>query len=261
VARERDLVAALRAELAAVEPARACCRRAERAGLGAAATGRARTPGIARLAVRLEEPSAAEVPFAWDRAADHCRVAWLRGRFLAAGSLSVAPGRTHLELVVPVDEAPELVARMAGLGLPASWRIRRGRGVVSVKRRQTVLDLLRRAGASAAALELELADVTAALRGHLNRVVNADAANVARSVAAADRQCQAIEALLASGRLDGEPRHVQDVALLRRSVPEASITDLAATLGASRPRVQRALERIEALAERTEAAARGADVG
>ena len=46
--------------------------------------------------------------FAWARAAEHCRVAWLRGRFLARGSLSLAGGRTHLEFVVAPDEAPVL---------------------------------------------------------------------------------------------------------------------------------------------------------
>ncbi|MEO7118115.1 MAG: hypothetical protein ABIZ34_04000, partial [Candidatus Limnocylindrales bacterium] len=122
--RERDLVAALRAELAAIEPARACCRRAERAGLGTAATGHARSPAVARLAVRLEighvrsrYPDGSDHPsvsggFDWGRAADHCRLAWLRGRFLAHGSLSLAPGGMHLEFVVPVEEAASLTERV-----------------------------------------------------------------------------------------------------------------------------------------------------
>ena len=46
-------------------------------------------------------------------AADHCRLAWLRGRFLARGSLSLAGGRTHLEFVVDPAEAPILAARLA----------------------------------------------------------------------------------------------------------------------------------------------------
>ena len=56
--------------------------------------------------------------FDWDRAADHCRAAYLRGRFLVRGSLSVTAGRYHLEFVVPVDEAPVLAARLAAAGPP-----------------------------------------------------------------------------------------------------------------------------------------------
>ena len=60
-ATDRDLVAGLRAELAAIEPARRCCRAAERAGLGAAALGHARTPLLARLAVRLEDADGRDI--------------------------------------------------------------------------------------------------------------------------------------------------------------------------------------------------------
>jgi hypothetical protein len=58
---ERDLVLALRAELAAIDPSRPCDREAERAGLEPA--GRRRDPTLARLAVRLARP---------DSAADTC---------------------------------------------------------------------------------------------------------------------------------------------------------------------------------------------
>ena len=99
---ERDLVTALRAELAAIDPARACDRAAEAVGLGTDAV--ARDGPAARLAVRLrrtttDDPAIGD--FDWASAADHCRSAWLRGRFLARGSLSLAGGRTHLEFVVP----------------------------------------------------------------------------------------------------------------------------------------------------------------
>ena len=112
---ERDLVLALRAELAAIDPSRACDREAERAGLEPA--GRRRDPSLARLAVRLarreDAPTAA---FEWATRPDHCRMAWLRGRFLSQGSLSFANGRTHLELVVDPAEAKTLAGHLAVAG-------------------------------------------------------------------------------------------------------------------------------------------------
>jgi DNA-binding transcriptional regulator WhiA len=246
---ERDLVAAVRAELAAVEPARGCCRAAERAGLGRAAHGRARSPVVGRLAVRLDE-SGADAPFDWSRAADHCRISFLRGLFLAHGSLSLAGGRTHLEFVVEPSELDVIAARLDELGLPASTRVRRGRGVLTWKSAETVLTFLRRAGGRAATLELEARFVTRSLRGHLNRVLNAENANLQRSVATARRQLAEIEALDAAGRLATLPASVRAVAAARRRAPEQTFTQIAEELGTSRALVQRAFEHIEAAALR-----------
>src|SRR5689334_16572377 len=80
---DRDLVLALRSELAAIDPARPCDRAAEASAL---LLGRRRGPAgdppLARLVVRLAREREPETPdaataFDWDRAAEHCRVAWL----------------------------------------------------------------------------------------------------------------------------------------------------------------------------------------
>ena len=151
---ERDLVTALRDELAAIDPSRPCDRVAEVDGLGPAPTGReASVARLAHPARAVGEGECRRRPFAWDSAAEHCHAAWLRGRFLARGSLSLAGGRTHLEFVVEPAEAPELAARLTEFGLPVSWRIRRGRGVVTSKNGEAVGTFLRRIGASGALLE------------------------------------------------------------------------------------------------------------
>jgi len=248
---ERDLVTALRNELAAIDPARPCDRLAEAAGLGPDVSNR--EPAVTRLAHRLRRATEAEdaVPaaFDWETAADHCRTAWLRGRFLARGSLSLAGGRTHLEFVVPPDEALTLAAGLESIGLPASWRLRRGRGVVTWKSGESVGMFLRRIGAAGALLELEARQVSRALRGELNRVLNAESANLQRAVAAAGRQLDAIEQLDADGRLADQPYVVRVVADARRETPEATLGELAERLELHRSAVQRALERIERLAE------------
>ena len=256
---DRDLVLALRAELAAIDPSRPCDRRAEAAGLavdpgGRGRVGRREAP-VARLLVRLGRdaadgaaPVAGLAAFDWDAAAEHCRLAWLRGLFLARGSLSLSGGRTHLEFVVAPDDGPILAQRVMEAGLPASWRIRRGRGVVTWKNGDTIGLFLRRIGASAALLEVEARQVSRALRGDLNRVLNAESANLQRSVAAAGRQVAAIEELTASGELAEQPFTVRAVAEARRETPEATLTELAERLQLHRSAVQRALDRIERLA-------------
>ncbi len=251
---ERDLVEALRAEVAAIDPSRPCDRRAESAGLEGALIGRRAV--VDRLLVRLRrsgrpgrsgQPATGPAEFDWDSAPDHCRTAWLRGRFLARGSLSLASGRTHLEFVLGADEAPILAARLAEVGLPASWRVRRGRGVVTWKSADTVGTFLRRIGAIGALLELEARQVSRALRGELNRVLNAESANLQRAVGAAGRQLAAIDLLEADGRLQAQPYTVRLVAFGRRETPEATLGELADRLVLHRSAVQRALERIERL--------------
>jgi DNA-binding protein WhiA len=262
---ERDLATTLRAELAAIDPPRRCCRRAETIGLMGAYEPRRRT--IARLELRLRrlaETEAATVAatavagdraaaapnavFDWAGAAEHCRTAFLRGLFLAHGSLSLASGRTHLEFVVAGEEAEPLARHLGELGLPGSWRLRRGRGVVTWKSSETVGTFLRMVGGGAALLELESRQVSRSVRGDINRVINAESANLQRAVAAAARQLEAIDTVEADGRLAKQSNTVRLVADTRREIPEATFTELAERLQMHRSAVQRALDRIEFLA-------------
>ena len=252
---DRDLVLAIRSELAAIDPNRPCDRRAEAIAL--AGIDVARDGPVARLLLRLARERAATsltaaadgvAAFDWEASAEHCRLAWLRGLFLARGSLSLAGGRTHLEFVVERTDAPALARRLADAGLPASWRIRRGRGVVTWKSAEHVVTFLGRIGAGPGLLELEARQVSRTLRGELNRVLNAESANVSRSVLAAGRQIAAIEQLEADGTLAKEPYTVRLVADARRDTPEATISELAERLQVHRSAVQRALERLERLA-------------
>ena len=259
---ERDLVEALRAELAAIDPPRRCCRAAESAGLAGAFEPRRRP--IARLTLRLGRDRSGEgtaepggpvrepAPFEWARAAEHCRTAYLRGRFLAHGSLSLASGRTHLEFVLPPDEARSLSEWLGQLEMPATWRLRRGRGVVTWKSVETVVTFLKVVGGGASLLELEARQVSRSVRGDLNRVINAESANLGRAVAASARQIEAIDALEADGRLAEQPYTVRQVADARREEPEATFTELAERLGLHRSAVQRAVERVERLALHTD---------
>jgi hypothetical protein len=241
---ERDLVAALWAELAAIEPARRCDRIAERAGLGVEAHGRARTPAIGRLAVRLDDGGGAEA-FDWQTAAIHCRVAYLRGLLLAHGSLSISAAGTHLELVVPGGALTTTASRLGELGFAAGTRLRRGRGVLTWKDADQIIGLLRRLGSTAAAMEIETKLLGRSLRGHMNRVVNAESANLRRAVDAAHRQLEHIDTLERNNGLRRLSRRTRKVVAARRRAPEATFGELASAVGLSRGQVQRAFYELE----------------
>jgi DNA-binding protein WhiA len=241
---DRDLVRAIRAELAAIEPARRCDRRALRAGLGQTEPRQGSRP-IGRVLVRLAAEGNEAPEFEWAAAAGHCRWAYLRGLFLGHGSLSLAGGRIHLEFVVPVEQMEAVSRQLADIGLPANGRVRRGRGVLTWKGSEPVISFLRRAGGTAALLELETLLVTRSLHGQLNRAINAESANLRRSVASSRRQLASIEVLSATGELERLPRPIRSVANARVNAPEASLTELARSLGTSRGVVQRGLDQLE----------------
>jgi hypothetical protein len=113
---------------------------------------------------------------------------------------------------------------------------------------ETVVTFLKVIGGGASLLELEARQVSRSVRGDLNRVINAESANLGRAVAASARQVEAIDVLEADGRLAAQPYTVRLVADARREEPEATFTELAERLGLHRSAVQRAVERIERLA-------------
>ncbi len=86
------------------------------------------------------------------------------------------------------------------------------------KEAETVISLLRRLGASAATLEIETRLLSRSLRGHMNRVVNAESANVRRAVEAAHRQLAAIEELERSNGLRKLSRRTRRVATARQAL-------------------------------------------
>ena len=116
------------------------------------------------------------------------------------------------------------------------------------KSAESVGTFLRRIGAGGALLELEARQVSRALRGELNRVLNAESANLQRAVSAAGRQLDAIATLESDGRLAEQSDTVRAVAAARRETPEATLSELAERPGLHRSAVQRSLERIETLA-------------
>ena len=257
---EADLVASIRHELAAIRPARTCCIQAELAALGD--SGRRVDVSLARavheLGTELSQRGAAR---AWvgsprsqaegcaadlgsARSAQHCRLALLRGRLLARGSLSLASGSVHLEINVSSAEATHL-ARLTELDqLGGHRRERRGKGLLVWKGRDVLIDLLRRLGATAAVAEMEARSIGREVRGSLNRSVNAETANLTRAVHAGIRQARACTVALEEELLQAESLHAR-VARARSAAPDATLAELAVELELARSTVQRALAEIE----------------
>lgn len=277
----------VKGELARIQPARACCRRAELAGLLHGARGEAlRTldHATARTTVLLATsldiragmprsvaPGAEPRPgrrhhlsvdisradlghWAWVEAAACDRRAFLRGLLLGCGSLSFSASGPHVEFVVrDTAAADEIEHRLADMELRSLRSVRRGHHVVYLKGLDGIVTLLGLAGANRGVLELESQRVGSDVRARLNRVLNAEEANLGRTVRAADRQLAAIDRLERHGSLVRLTPALRDTAAARRRMPDADLDALASALGEGRSAVNHRLRRLVAIAaEQTE---------
>ncbi len=117
-----------------------------------------------------------------------CRAAYLRGAFVAAGSVSAPRAPGHLEIRAPEPEGAQLVRRVANAdGVALQVSARRGHAVAYAKSKQTIRELLAHMGAHDAVLSLDEAEVISRTRERANRATNCDEANLARQGDGGDR--------------------------------------------------------------------------
>ena len=157
-----------------------------------------------------------------------CRTAFLRGAFLAGGSVTDPEKRYHLELDTGHAQASrEVAALLTEMGfLPHSVR-RGGSSVIYFKPSEHIEDLLTTIGAPAAAMDIMTAKVDKEIRNGANRAMNCDMANVNKTIDAALEQKNAIQRLQENGRLERLPEKLRQTALLRLQYPEMSLSQLA----------------------------------
>jgi DNA-binding protein WhiA len=173
-----------------------------------------------------------------------CRRTYLRGLFLAGGSVSAGPSGYLLEIRPPRGEATRARAVLKREGFAPRVRVRRGRQVLMLRGGDEIASFLRHAGAGETLLRFETRRVSREMRGRTNAIVNADAANLSRAVAAARDQIDAVRALAASGRMGRMPPEVRAAAAARLRSPEATLAELAARLDTTKWVVRQRLRRV-----------------
>lgn len=160
---------------------------------------------------------------------DHCRTAFLRGAFLAGGSVTDPMKGYHLELVTShYHVGRELPALLREAGFEPKEAERKGSRVVYFKQSDHIEDFLTYLGAPVSAMAVMNAKLERDLQGRVNRQVNCDSANLDKTVAAAREQLAAIGRLEESGRLDFLPDKLREAARLRVEHPELNLGQLGA---------------------------------
>ncbi|MDR0458848.1 MAG: DNA-binding protein WhiA, partial [Coriobacteriales bacterium] len=177
--------------------------------------------------------------------------AFLRGAFLGGGFISNPQGDFHFELSCPTQAlANGLVALMVSLGIPARSVSRRNAWQVYLKGAEAITDFLTLVGAHSSRLSMENVLVTKSLRNDVNRRLNAEMANQAKSIDASLEQIRAIRLLAERRGLDSLPAALRQLAELRLTHPEVSLRELGelADPPLSKSAVYHRVRRIDAIA-------------
>jgi DNA-binding protein WhiA len=187
---------------------------------------------------------------------DCCKAAFLRGAFLAGGSVTDPIKGYHLELSTThssvARETHTLIREV--LGFDPKTAQRSGGQVLYLKQSEQISDFLTYLGAPLAAMGIMEARLEKELNNKVNRRCNCDDANTSKVVEAAQEQITAIRTLHELGLYDNLPAKLQQAAVAREKNPAASLTELAAMMEPpiSKPAMNHRLKKlVEAAKEAT----------
>ena len=156
-----------------------------------------------------------------------CKRSFLRGVFLASGSMSDPEKSYHFEIVCnDENQAEHLKEMMNSFGVDAKIVQRKRTYVVYLKEGSQIVDILNVMEAHVALMELENVRIVKEMRNSVNRKVNCETANINKTVSAAVRQMEDITYIRDQIGFDKLPEGLRDVALTRLAYPEAALKEL-----------------------------------
>ena len=182
-----------------------------------------------------------------------CRAAFLRGAFLAGGSVTDPAKGYHLEISTThqsvARETNVLIREIMSFSPKTAGRS--GGQVLYLKQSEQISDFLTYLGAPVAAMGIMEARLEKELNNKVNRRCNCDDANLSKVVEAAMEQIAAIRILRENGTLEQLPAKLQQAAKAREENPEAALTELAGLMDPpiTKPAMNHRLKRLVELAK------------
>ncbi len=156
-----------------------------------------------------------------------CKRAFLRGTFLSVGSMSDPAKSYHLEFAcTDENKAKQLQDIMSDFDIDSRIILRKKYYVVYLKEGSGIVDLLNVCGAPVSLMDMENLRILKEMRNSVNRRVNCETANIAKTVNAAARQVDDIEYLKAHYDFKDLPHSLREMAEVRLEYPDASLKEL-----------------------------------
>lgn len=181
-----------------------------------------------------------------------CRRAFIRGAFLASGSISDPEKFYHFEIVCASQaKAEQVQGIIATFSIDAKIVLRKKYFVVYIKEGSQIVDILNVMEAPVALMELENIRILKDMRNSVNRQVNCETANINKTVSAAVKQTEDIRYIKDTIGFDSLPDNLEQIARLRLSRPEATLKELGEALDppVGKSGVNHRLRKLGALAE------------
>ena len=205
-------------------------------------------------AVKLSEGESLEKSIADNRLLlrNCCRRAFIRGCFLASGSISAPQKGYHFEIVtISEARAQQLQLLIHSCGIEAKTVVRKKYHVVYAKEGEQIADLLSLMEAPKARMEFENIRILKDVRNSVNRKVNCEAANLNKTANASLEQVRDIEYISEYYGLESLPENLKQAARLRLEKPDASLTELGKLMEppVSKSGVNHRFKKLKALAD------------
>lgn len=181
-----------------------------------------------------------------------CRKAYLRGAFLAGGSISDPEKTYHLEITSHSREMADKVTNTAeSFDLNTKVIMRKGNHVIYLKEGENIVDFLNIIGAHNALLELENVRILKDMRNSVNRIVNCETANLEKTVNASVRQIENIKYIKDNVGFGLLPENLKEIAELRLIYSDLNLKELGEMLSPQlgKSGVNHRLRRLEKIAE------------
>ena len=156
-----------------------------------------------------------------------CRRAFIRGAFLAAGSVTDPEKNYHFEITCADSEvAVQIREILHFFGLDAKIVLRKKYYIVYLKEGTMISDVLNIIGAHVSMMKFENVRIVKDVRNTVNRRVNCETANINKTVSAARKQIEDIRYIVQTVGLEQLPPNLRDIAGARLEEPEASLKEL-----------------------------------
>ena len=182
-----------------------------------------------------------------------CKRAFLRGAFLCVGSISDPEKSNHLEFVCTNEELADLlIAYMTEFEIVAKTIRRKNHFVVYLKDGEEIVNLLNVMGAHVSLMEFENQRILKEISNSVNRRVNCETANIAKTVNAATKQVEDIILIRDTCGFGGLPQNLREMAQVRIDYPDASLKELGSYLEppVGKSGVNHRLRRLSEIAEK-----------
>ena len=181
-----------------------------------------------------------------------CRRAYIRGAFLAGGSISDPNKSYHFEIVChTLEQAQQLKELMEFFETEPKIVERKERMVVYLKEGSQIVDLLNVMEAYVSLMNLENVRILKEMRNSVNRKVNCETANINKTVNAAVKQMEDIKRIRDTIGFDNIPEPLAEIAQARLDYPEATLKELGTYLDppVGKSGVNHRLRKLAAIAE------------